>query len=305
MPTFNPDNALMQDAVNGKVPSEQGTLVLKEFMTQSAVTKLAKYEEMTKPEKEFTYLASGPGAYWVGEGERIQTSKAQWLTAKMISKKLGVIIPVSKEFLRYTIADFFTQMRPAIAEAFAIKFDQAALFGVDSPFGQGVSVFEKIKESGNTIALNSLGNLYDELNGVMALVEDADKDVNGFTTTRRFRQKLRGTKDGNGLPIFNDATGGATQQALGLPIGYVDSKSWDYEKAALLAADWNYTRYGIPQGMEYKISEDATLTTIVDADGNPINLYERDMVALRVTQQVGFMTLTDDAFAAITPATGA
>ncbi|MEC0732183.1 phage major capsid protein [Bacillus spizizenii] len=305
MPTFDPNNALMQDAVNGKVPTEQGTLVLKEFMTQSAVTKLAKYEEMTKPEKEFTYLASGPGAYWVGEGDRIQTSKAQWLTAKMISKKLGVIIPVSKEFLRYTIADFFTQMRPAIAEAFAIKFDQAALFGVDSPFGQGVSVFEKIKESGNTVALNSLGNLYDELNGVMALVEDADKDVNGFTTTRRFRQKLRGTKDGNGLPIFNDATGGATQQALGLPIGYVDSKSWDYEKAALLAADWNYTRYGIPQGMEYKISEDATLTTIVDADGNPINLYERDMVALRVTQQVGFMTLTDDAFAAITLATGA
>ncbi|MDW0355009.1 phage major capsid protein [Bacillus velezensis] len=305
MPTFNPNNALMQDSVNGKVPTEQGTLVLKEFMTQSAVTKLAKYEEMTKPEKEFTYLASGPGAYWVGEGDRIQTSKAQWLTAKMTSKKLGVIIPVSKEFLRYSVTDFFTQMRPAIAEAFAIKFDQAALFGVDSPFGKGVSVFEKIKESGNAIALNSLGNLYDELSGVMALVEDADKDVNGFTTTRRFRQKLRGTKDGNGLPIFNDATGGATQQALGLPIGYVDSKSWDYEKAALLAADWNYTRYGIPQGMEYKISEDATLTTIVDADGNPINLYERDMIALRVTQQVGFMTLTDDAFAAITPATEA
>ncbi|WP_420022443.1 phage major capsid protein [Bacillus velezensis] len=305
MPTFNPNNALMQDSVNGKVPTEQGTLVLKEFMTQSAVTKLAKYEEMTKPEKEFTYLASGPGAYWVGEGDRIQTSKAQWLTAKMTSKKLGVIIPVSKEFLRYSVTDFFTQMRPAIAEAFAIKFDQAALFGVDSPFGKGVSVFEKIKESGNAIALNSLGNLYDELSGVMALVEDADKDVNGFTTTRRFRQKLRGTKDGNGLPIFNDATGGATQQALGLPIGYVDSKSWDYKKAALLAADWNYTRYGIPQGMEYKISEDATLTTIVDADGNPINLYERDMVALRVTQQVGFMTLTDDAFAAITPATEA
>ncbi|KAF1678604.1 phage major capsid protein [Bacillus sp. SKDU12] len=305
MPTFDPNNVLLQDAVNGKVPTEQGTLVLKEFMTQSAVTKLAKYEEMSKPEKEFTYLASGPGAYWVGEGERIQTSKAQWLTAKMISKKLGVIIPVSKEFLRYSVTDFFTQMRPAIAEAFAIKFDQAALFGVDSPFGQGVSVFEKIKESGNTVALNSLGNLYDELNGVMALVEDADKDVNGFTTTRRFRQKLRGTKDGNGLPIFNDATDGATQQALGLPIGYVDSKSWDYEKAALLAADWNYTRYGIPQGMEYKVSEDATLTTIVDADGNPINLYERDMVALRVTQQVGFMTLTDDAFAAIAPATEA
>ena len=57
--------------------------------------------------------------------------------------------------------------------------------------------------------------------------------------------------------------------------------------------------------MEYKISEDATLTTIVDENGDPINLYERDMVALRVTQQVGFMTLSDEAFAALTPETEA
>jgi HK97 family phage major capsid protein len=298
---FNPANVLLQDAVTGAVPKEQGTLVLKDFMTQSAVTKLAKYEEMTKPEKEFTYLASGPGAYWVGEGERIQTSKATWLTAKMVSKKLGVIIPVSKEFLRYSVKDFFNQMRGPIAEAFAVKFDQAALFGVNSPFGAGVSVMEKVTASGNSVALNSIGNIYDELNGVMAFIEDADKDADGFTTTRRFRQKLRGSKDSNGLPIFNDATGGATQQALGLPIGYVDSKSWDYEKALLLAADWDMTRYGIPQGMEYKISEDATLSTVVDGDGEVINLFERDMFALRVTQQVGFMTLSDEAFAAITP----
>ncbi|MFT4415317.1 phage major capsid protein [Fredinandcohnia humi] len=298
---FNPANVLLQNAVTGKVPTEQGTLVLKEFMTQSAVTKLAKYEEMTKPEKEFTYLATGPGAYWVGEGEKIQTSKATWLTAKMVSKKLGVILPVSKEFLRYSVKDFFTQMRPAIAEAFAIKFDQAALYGTSSPFGAGVSVFERATAAGNLLAHDEAGKLYDELNGIMALVEDADKDVDGFTTTRRFRQKLRGAKDSQGLPIFNDATSGATQQALGLPIGYVDSKSWDYTKALLLAADWDMARYGIPQGMEYKISEDATLTTVLGEDGQPINLFERDMFALRVTQQVGFMTLTDDAFAALTP----
>ncbi|BBP87471.1 hypothetical protein BsIDN1_10890 [Bacillus safensis] len=59
-------------------------------------------------------------------------------------------------------------------------------------------------------------------------------------------------------------------------------------------------RYGIPQGMEYKISEDATLEGTLDKDGKPISLFEQDLVALRVTQQVGFMTLNDDAFAAIT-----
>lgn len=298
---FNPNNVLLQDAVTGQIPQEQATLVLKEFMQQAAITKLAKYETMTKPEKKFTYLASGPGAYWVGEGERIQTSKATWLEATMRTKKLGVIIPASKEFLRYTVSEFFNQIRPAIAEAFAIAFDQAALFGVNSPFGAGVSVFEKANAAGNKVELNSIGNLYDELNAVMALLEDADKDANGFTTTRRFRQKLRGAKDQNGLPIFNDARAGATSEALGLPIGYVDSKSWDYTKAELLAADWNYTRYSVLRGIEYKISEDATLTTVEDDQGNPINLFERDMFALRATMHVGFMTLSDDAFAALTP----
>lgn len=145
---FNPNNVLMQDAKTGSVPVEEGTLVLKEFMTKSVVTQLAKYEEMDKTEKIFTYLASGPGAYWVGEGERIQTSKAEWLTAKMVSKKIGVIIPVTKEFLRYSVKDFFTSMQTPIAEAFALKFDQAALFGNGSPFGEDVSIYEKIEKAG-------------------------------------------------------------------------------------------------------------------------------------------------------------
>jgi HK97 family phage major capsid protein len=299
--TFNPNNVLLQDAVTGQIPQEQATLVLKEFMQQAAITKLAKYEPMNKPEKKFTYLAEGPGAYWVGEGEKIQTSKATWLQATLKTKKLGVIIPVSKEFLTYTVSDFFAQIRPAISEAFAIKFDQSALFGVGSPFGTGVSVFERADAAGNKVELNSLGNLYDELNALLALLEDADKDADGFTTTRKFKKNLRGAKDEHGLPVFNDPKGGATSDALGLPIGYVDSKSWDYTKAHLLAADWDYTRYGILQGIEYKISEDATLTTVQDENGDPINLFERDMFALRATMQVGFMTLSDDAFAALTP----
>lgn len=299
--TFNPDNVLLQDAKTGQIPSEEGTLILKDFLKNSVIAQLAKPEAMTKPVKEFTYLAEGPGAYWVDEGERIQTSKATWLTAKMEAKKLGVIIPVSKEFLRYTVTDFFAQMRPAIAEAFYIKFDQAALFGNDSPYAAGVSVWENIEASGNKIEQGTRENLYLDLNDLLALVEDGDNDPNGFTTTRRFRKDLRGAVDNNNLPIFNDARGGATAQALGLPIGFADGKSWDYEKAQLITGDWDYARYGVLQGIEYSISEDATLTTIVDAEGNPINLFERDMFALRVTMHVAFMTLKEDAFAALTP----
>lgn len=299
--TYDPANVLLQDAKTGKVPSEQGTLVLKEFLSNSVVAQLAKPEPMTKPVKEFTYLAEGPGAYWVSETERIQTSKAVWLDAKMEAKKLAVILPVSKEFLRYTVTNFFNEMKPAIAEAFYTKFDLAALFGVDSPYAANTSVWERITASGNKLEQGSTTNLYTDLNGLLALVEDGDNDPNGFTTTKRFRKDLRGVLDQNGKPIFNDARGGVTADALGLPIGYASGKSWDYDKAKLLTGDWDYARYGVLQGIEYAVSEDATLTTIVDANGEPINLFERDMFALRATMHVGFMTLKEDAFAALTP----
>ena len=301
MPTFNPDNALMMDARTGEIPTEQGTLILKDFMTNSVTAQLAQYEEMNAPRKEFTYLAEGPGAYWVGEGEKIETSKATWMTAEMEAKKLGVILPVTKEFLNYTVRDFFNQMRPAIAEAFYTKFDQAVLFGNDSPYATGVSVWENIQASGNTIELGSGENLYIDLNDLLALVEDGDNDPNGFTTTRRFRKDLRGAVDGQNMPIFNETTQGAPANLLGLPVGYVDGKAWDYDKAHLLTGDWQYARYGILQGIEYSVSEDATLTTIVDENGDPINLFERDMFALRATMHIGFMTLKEDAFAALVP----
>ena len=299
--SFDPNNVLLMDARTGEIPAEEGTLVLKEFMANSVVAQLAKPEPMNKPKKTFPYLAEGPGAYWVGETERIQTSKATWLAATMETKKLGVILPVSKEFLRYSVSEFFIQMRVAIAEAFYTKFDQAALFGVDSPYASGVSVWERITDSGNKIEQGSGDNLYLDLNALLALVEDGDNDPNGFTTTRRFRKDLRGAIDDRNLPIFNETTGGATSTALGLPIGYASGKSWDYEKALLLTADWDYARYGILQGIEYAISEEATLTTLIDGDENPINLFERDMFALRTTMHIGFMTLKEGAFAALTP----
>lgn len=301
MPTFNPANVMLQDAKTGEIPTEQGTLVLKDVMQNSAAMQLAQYEEMTKPKKKFTYLADGPGAYWVGEAERIQTSKATWLEAEMESKKLGVILPVSKEFLRYSVSDFFQQMQPHIAEAFYTKFDQAALFGNNSPYAAGSSIFERADAAGNTIAEGTNPTLYLDLAGLIGLVEDGDNDPNGFTTTRKFKQNLRNEVDVNNRPIFQAETAGVPGSLLGEPINYVNKKSWDYDKAKVLTGDWSFARYGILQGIEYAISEDATLTTIQDENGDPVNLFERDMFALRATMEVAFMTLKDDAFAAYVP----
>jgi len=300
--TFNPNNVLLQDAKTGQIPSEQGTLILKDTIRGSAVMSLAKHEPMTKPKKTFTYLASGVGAYWVNEGEKIQTSKPQWLTATMEAKKLGVIIPVTKEFLRFTVADFFTMMRQEIAEAFYVKFDQAALWDTDSPYAAGQSIWADINASGNKLELNSTNKgLYHELNQILGMIEEEDGTPSGFTTIKANNQLLRGVVDANGRPMFTDANAGAPSSLLGQPVGYVKKAAWDRTKAEIITGDWDYARFGILQNIEYEVSTDATLTTIVDQNNEPISLFERDMFALRATMHVGFMKLKEGNFAALTP----
>lgn len=293
MPTFDPDNVLLQDAKTGKVPSEQGTLILKETMANSVMMQLAKYEEMTKQKKEFNYLAEGVGAYWVGEGEVIQTSKPQWLTAEMEAKKLGVIVPVSREFLQYSVTDFFAEVRPLIAEAFYKKFDEATILGVDNPFAQ--SLQNSVTEEGHVIegelSYETLMELYGKLN-------DADHDPNAFVSKRTNNSAFRGiveTIGNNSVPLYDRNNNSLD----GVPV--VNLKSGEMKKGELFGGDFDFARYGIPYNLNYSISEEAQLSSIVDESSNPVNLFERELIAIRATMDIGFMVLKDDAFAKIEP----
>lgn len=299
--TFDPENVLLSDAKTGDVPEESGEIIIKEVVDTSLVSKLGKYEPMTKLKKKFTYLAEGPGAYWVNEGEKIQTDKAKWLEITMEAHKLGVIIPVSKEFLKYTVSDFFKTIKPKIAESFQAKFDNSVLFGTDSPFPKGISVAERATTAGNVVSQSD--NPYVDINDMMALIEDADLEPQAIATTRSYNKDLRGALDGRNLPIFNGPRDGVTAEALGLPIAYGNRKAWDKKQAVAFVGDFDNLFYGIPQGLEYAISEDATLTTIVGEDGGPINLFERDLLALKVTMYAAFLTVKDDAFALLKPKT--
>lgn len=290
---FDPDNVLLQDAKNGAVPSEQGTLILKETMSNSVMMQLAKYEEMSKQEKEFNYLAEGVGAYWVGEGEVIQTSKPQWLSAKMVAKKLGVIVPVSREFLQYSVTNFFNEVRPLIAEAFYKKFDEATILNVDNPFEQ--SVAGSIGDTGQTVE----GELsYETLMEMYGILNDADHDPNAFISRKNNNSAFRGIVEpqgNNAVPLYDRSN----NTLDGIPI--VNLKSSELKKGELFGGDFDFARYGIPYNLNYSISEEAQLSSVVDEEGKPVNLWERELMAIRATMDVGFMVLKDDAFAKIEP----
>lgn len=285
--TWDPDNVTVYENKDGTIPKKYNELILKEVMEGSKVMQLAKYEEMDEKEKEFQYFAKGPGAYWVGEGEKIQTSKAQWLTCKMVAKKLGVIIPCSREFLHYKMSDFFEEMRPRIAEAMYQKFDNAALLNLENPFPQ--SLEESATSAGHTV---SGGITYDNILAMEDALSEEDYDINAFVSTKKNRSMLRNVhKIENGV-VVESLYDRSNDTLDGYPV--VNLKA--LEKGNLYAGDFDYMYYGIPYAMSYKVDESAQLSTIENADGTPVNLFEQELVALRVTMDVAFMIVKDEAF---------
>lgn len=293
-PTFDPDTTTMQDAKTGSIPINISETILTDVKKGSAAMKLFKQVPMTKPEEQFTFM-TGVGAYWVDEAERIQTSKPTFAKATMRSKKMGVIIPTTKENLRYSVTNFFALMRAEIAEAFYKKFDHAVFTGIETPYQWDIL---KSATAANNL-IDETGDKYDDINKAIAAIEAEDLEPNGIATTRKQRVKYRSTKDGNNMPIFNTATSSNVDDVLGLPIAYTPKGSFGDSNVAELLGDWDYAYYGILQGIEYEILTEATLTTVVDEAGNPLNLAERDMAAIKATFDLGFMVVKDDAFAAV------
>lgn len=291
--TFNPDNVMMHEHKEGELLNNFTKPVLREVMETSKIMQLGKYQEMDGTEKDFVFWADKPGAYWVGEGQKIETSKATWLEAKMRAYKLGVILPVTKEFLNYTYSDFFEAMKPMIAEAFARKFDEAGILNVgDNPFNK--SIEQSVQTAGNVI--NGEYN-EDNLLDLEALVESNDYDPNAFISKRTNRRALSSIVDSvSNERLFEKGKGRNAIDTLdGLPV--VNLKSPDYKENVIYTGDFNQLFYGIPQRIEYKIDDSSQLSTIKDGNGEPINLFERDMLALRATMHVAVHIADDKAFA--------
>ena len=288
---FNPDHVMMHEHKEGELLNEFNQPILLDVLQNSKIMQLGKYEDMNgKSEKEFTYWADKPGAYWVGEGQKIRTTKPSLVSAKMRSHKLGVIVVTSREFLNYTYSQFFEAMKPQIAEQFYKKFDEAGLLNVDNPFTQ--SVAQSVETSGNKVT----GEI--NLDNVLKLEDkllEHDVEANAFLSKTQNRTALRGVRDENTNESYYDRSSNSLD---GLPV--VDLKSDEIKKGDLYAGDFNKMFYGIPYNMSYKISEDGQLSTVQNEDGSPVNLFEQELIALRVTMDVAFHIADDNAFAKLT-----
>lgn len=283
---FNPDNVLMHEKKEGELLNNFTKPILLDVMDTSKIMQLGKFQDMNGTEKTFTYWADQPGAYWVGEGQKIQTSKATWLEAHMRAFKLAVILPVTKEFLDYTYTEFFEEVKPMLVQAFAQKFDDAGILNINNPFG--VSIQQSVDKTGKTVKGDINQKNIIQLEG---LLEDDDFEANAFISKRQNRSKLRQIVDAETKERIYDKQSNTLD---GLPV--VDIKNSNFKRNQIFAGDFNKLFYGIPQQIKYSISDSAQISTVKNGDGSEMNLWEQDMMALKATMHVAVLIADDNAF---------
>lgn len=291
------DNKYLKDELKGFVPTPTAAEIIKDVVKGSSVMKLANVQPMTSESKKIPVMVSGPGAYWVGETERIKTDTAKWIFPELTAKKIGVIVPCSREKMEDTTIDVFGEIRPYIAEAFYKAIDAACLFGTNSPFAK--SILSSATEAGATIVEGTNGKLDLDISDVMALVEADGHDVNGFVAGYNLKNSLRKLRDSNGNQLY--VTGVDTQTLYSQPIEFSRNGAWDSTKARAIAADWKYAIIGIRDEITYEVLREATLHTVTLEDGSPLSLAENDMVAIKATMRIGFLPVKDKAFAVLVP----
>ena len=183
------DTGYLKDNLQGFVPKSIAADIIADIVRGSSVMRLSTVQPMTSETQKFPVMTAGPGAYWVGETERIKTSVAEWIFPELVAKKIAVIVPCSREKLEDTTINVFGVVRPYIAEAFYKAIDSACLFGTNSPFAK--NIFGVASAAGNVIAEETNPKLDLDISDVMALVENGGLDVNGFVAGYDLKNSLR------------------------------------------------------------------------------------------------------------------
>lgn len=248
-----------------------------------------KLPNMTSKQTRVPVLSMLPMAYWVGGDTGMkQTSRQQWENVYITAGELAVIVPIPEAVLEDASFDIMGEVTPRVNEAIGMKFDAAAIFGVDRPPEWQNDIITLARQAGNNV---TGGITYDTLmgeGGLFGKVEEAGYIVDGVLAAMRARAALRGIKDDASRPIFMPSMQDRTRYMLdGAPVYFPENGSFDPAVAQMVAGNWQQLVWAMRQDIETKILDQAV---IQDPSTKEIvyNLAQQDMIALRVTFRAGF-----------------
>lgn len=276
---------------NIDLPVDVSREIIAKTQEGSAVMQLARQIALPGRGLAIPVITSDPEAAWVGETEKKPVSNPGLSTKTMRGYTLAVIVPFSNQFRR-DMGALYEALIGRLPAALAQKFDNTVFGGTQAP-GNNFDTFAGITEQ--SIAPETLGDVTPD--AYKALV-DAETDIaihggisNGYVLSPQAKGILLASRDEDGRPLFiNSVAEGAIPMILGQKtlISKGAFINGDTKKVGFVG-DWTKAMYGVVEGVDISISDQATLDI---GSGQTINLFQQNMFAVRAEIEVGFVADT-------------
>jgi HK97 family phage major capsid protein len=274
---------------SGFLNREQSAAIFEQAAKTSVVQQLAPRVQLGVNGQSIPVVTGKVQAGWVAEGAQKPASKGSMALKTMDPKKIAAIAVVSAEVLRANPGGYVDLIRPQIAEAFAVAFDAAALYGTASPFSTNIATGSSTQEfTGTTPAFT---DVYGDLNAGLSTLVNAGKKLTGWAFDNRFEPVLNGSKDTANRPLFTESpfTETAGPVRSGRLLGrqaYIGDGIYDAAtKTYGFAGDWSQAAWGAVGGISYNVSTEATVTI----NGVLTSLWENNLVAILAEAEYGFL----------------
>ena len=293
-------SGISTNRTNISLPSDVAAEILQKTQEESAIMQLSRQIALPGRGVTIPVITGDPEASWVDETNAKPVSNPSLSTKIMQPYKLAVIVPFSDEFRR-DAASLYDALIARLPLALARKFDLTVVKG-PAP-GDNFDTFASITAQTITGENNSF---YGALVAADEDISSHDGILNGFAMSPQGKGEMLAALDADKRPIFiNNVSEGAIPRLLGMPVYYAKgiygvgnaasgtSGSSGYVAAKPdvlgIAGDWTQAMYGTVEGVRIDMSDQATLTISDQA----VNLWERNMFAVRAEIEIGFRADTN------------
>lgn len=272
-------SGIATNRTNISLPTSVSKDIIQKTQEESAVMKLATQIALPGNGLTIPVITSDPTAAWVDETDNKPVSNPGLSTKVMRGYKLAVIEPFSNQFRR-DYGALYEALVARLPRILAAKFDNTVFGGTEAP-GSDFDTFASI--TGQSLDSDAYGAL------VAAVTDVAVNggELNGFALSPQAKGILLNAVDRNGRPLFIDSIAeGNVPRILGSPT-YTSRGAYISGTPSVVgfAGDWSKAMYGVVEGVDISFSSDATLKL---ADNSEINLFQRNMFAVRAEIEIGF-----------------
>ena len=272
---------------NITLPTEVSADIIQKTQEASAIMSLARQIALPGRGLTIPVISGDPEAAWVDETNAKPVSNPTLSTKIMQAYKLAVIVPFSDEFAR-DARSLYDALISRLPGALALKFDSTVFHGT-AP-GSNFDTFAAV--TAQSISGSGTSPVYTALVAADTDIASHGGILNGFAMSPQAKGELLSALDGDGRPLFvNSAADGAVPRLLGAPVAYTKgaykagtSGSPGTPDVIGVAGDWTQAMYGTVEGVKIDMSNQATLTI----SNQQVNLWERNMFAVRAEIEVGF-----------------